>query len=153
MLQFTINMQKNYFKITLNSIMIAVIGVMGIDYISHQLFSNPMETFEYFLAKMALYFIFSFIFLSFFDLNNKRFFKVISAGITVSLIWGFYYNVLPLVLDKFFNIDFYPFGIPLFGLTFLGMGLLGTGLAFGIVHTFAFIVGYYVSRFILNLFK
>ncbi len=153
MLQFITNMQKNYFKIVLNSIMIATIGVMGVDYASHLLFSNPMETLEYFLAKMVLYFIFSFIFLCFFDLDNKRLFRVVVAGILVSFTWGFYYNILPVIMYKFFNIYFYPFGIALIGLTFLGMGIFGTGLAFGIVHTIAFVVGYYISRFVLNIFK
>ena len=144
-------MQKNYFRIVINSLMISVIGVMGIDYVSHRLFSNPMETVPYFLAKMALYFIFSIISLSFFDKGWKHFWRVLIAGIIVSFTWGFYYNILPVIMDKVFNIDFYPFGIPLVGLTFLGMGLLGTGLAFGIVHTLAFVGGYYISTFLLKI--
>jgi len=144
-------MQKNYIKITLNSLMIAIIGVYGIDYVSHLFFSDPMETTPYFLAKMAIYFVFSIIFLSFFDSDNNIFVRVLFAGISVSLLWGFYYNVIPMIMDKVFNIDFYPFGIALIGLSFLGMGLLGTGLAFGIVHTLAFVGGYYISKFILKM--
>ena len=144
-------MQKNYIKIVLNSLMISVIGVFGIDYLSHLLFSNPMETLPYFLAKTTLYFVFSIIFLSFIDSDAKGFLRVLLAGISVSLLWGFYYNILPVIMDKIFNIDFYPFGIALFGLSFLGMGILGTGLAFGIVHTLAFVGGYYISKFILKI--
>lgn len=144
-------MQKNYIKIALNSLMIAIIGVYGIDYVSHLFFSNPMETIPYFLAKLTFYFIFSIIFLYFFDLNRNNFLRVFFAGITVSLLWGFYYNVIPLIMDNVFNIDFYPFGIALIGLSFLGMGLFGTGLAFGAVHTLAFVGGYYISKFILKI--
>jgi hypothetical protein len=145
-------MQK-YIKIVINSFMIAVIGVYGIDYFSHLLFSNPMETIPYFLAKMTLYFVFSIIFLLFIDLDKKGFTKVLAAGIMVSLLWGFYYNILPIIMDKVFNIDFYPFGIALMGLSFLGMGTFGTGLAFGTVHTLAFVGGYYVSKLILESFS
>ena len=139
-------MKENYLKITLNSLLIAGIGVFVIDYFSHLFFSDPMETLPYFLAKMALYVIFSFLFLLIFRLTKKELLKVIVSGIVVSLIWGTYYNILPTLFD------FYPFGIPLRGLTFLGMGLLGTGLAFGTVHTLAFIGGYYASKFILKKF-
>ncbi len=139
-------MNKNYIKIAISSIVISLVGVYVIDYFSHLLFSNPMETIPYFMAKMVLYFVFSMIFLSFVDTTKKEFVKVAVAGIIVSLLWGFYYNILPVIMDKFFNIDFYPFGIALEGLTFLGMGLFGTGLAFGIVHTLAFIGGYYSTK-------
>jgi len=139
-------MTKNYFKIIINAVLLAVIGVMGIDYISHLLFSNPMETPAYFLAKMTLYFVCAVIFLSFFNLNKRQFLKVLIASIIVASMWGIYYNILPVLFD------FYPFGIPLAGLSFLGMGLLGTGLAFGIVHTVAFMGGYYISRWIVKLF-
>jgi hypothetical protein len=145
------NMKKNYIKIILSAAIISLVGVYVIDYFSHLLFSNPMETIPYFLAKLTLYFIFSILFLSFVDVSKKEFIKVIIAGITVSLLWGFYYNILPVIMDKVFSIDFYPFGIALKGLTFLGMGLFGTGLAFGIVHTLAFIGGYYSSKLISKL--
>ena len=141
---------KKYTSIFIQSALLCVIGVYGIDYVSHLLFSNPMETTPYFLAKMTLYFVFSIVFLSWADLTKREWMKVVIAGICVSLLWGTYYNILPFVMDKFFNIDFYPFGIPLIGLTFLGMGLFGTGLAFGIVHTVAFIGGYYISKFIMK---
>lgn len=128
----------------MSSIIISAIGVFVVDYFSHLLFSNPMETTGYFFAKFALYLIFSILFLSIFNLQKRELPKVIEAGIVVASLWGMYYNILPIVFD------YYPFGIALNGLSFLGMGLLGTGLAFGIVHTLAFIVGYYVSRVILG---
>jgi hypothetical protein len=112
-----------------------------------------METVPYFLAKWALYFVFSILFLSFIDVNKKEFVKVIVAGVIVSLVWGFYYNILPIIMDKVFSIDFYPFGIALKGLTFLGMGLLGTGVAFGAVHTLAFVGGYYSTKVISYFFR
>ncbi len=77
-------------------------------------------------------------------LHKSEFPKVLLGGIVVSLLWGTYYNILPALFD------FYPFGIPLEGLTFLGMGLLGTGLAFGTVHTVAFIGGYYTSKLFIK---
>lgn len=138
-------MKKNYLKIFINSLVITGVGVFVIDYFSHLVFSDPMETVPYFLTKAALYFVFSILFLSFVHLEHKRFLKVFIAGIVVSLMWGFYYNILPAVMDSVFNIDFYPFGIVLSGLTFLGMGLWGTGFAFGVVHTAAFVGGYYTT--------
>jgi hypothetical protein len=48
---------------------------------------------------------------------------------------------------------FLPFGIPLYQLKFLGMGLLGTGVAFGIVHTLAYIVGFYAGELVGRLIK
>jgi len=135
-------MEKNYIKIAISSLMISIVGVFVIDYFSHLLFSNPMETAPYFLAKATLYFIFSIIFLSFINLEKNEFIKVAIGGIVVASLWGMYYNILPLLFN------YYPFGIPLRGLTFLGMGLFGTGLAFGIVHALAFVGGYYSSKFI-----
>src|SRR3989344_2016261 len=132
-------------KIAIQSFLISFIGVFVIDYFSHLLFSNPMETMPYFLAKMALYFLFSIIFLLTLNLNKNEFIKVAVGGISVSLLWGMYYNILPAIFD------YYPFGISLRGLTFLGMGLFGTGLAFGTVHTLAFIGGYYSSKFALKI--
>lgn len=137
-------MNKNYLKITINSLLISVIGIFIIDYFSHLLFSNPMETFSYFLTKMTLYFVFSFIFLSVFNLQKSEFPKVLIAGVVVASLWGMYYNVFPMIFN------YYPYGISLYGLTFLGMGLFGTGLAFGIIHTLAFIGGYYASGFVLR---
>lgn len=134
-------------KIVVQSLLITLIGVFVIDYFSHLLFSNPMETFGYFAAKSVLYFIFAIVFLSFFNLAEKEFGKVLIGGISVALFWGAYYNVFPLIFD------YYPFGIALNGLTFLGMGLLGTGLAFGAVHTLAFVGGYYSSKFVLENFS
>lgn len=104
-----------------------------------------METGAYFFAKLALYFMFSFVFLFVSKLQKHEFGTVAGAGVVVAALWGMYYNVLPLLFG------YYPFGIPLQGLTFLGMGLLGTGIAFGIVHTLAFIVGYYVTTHILKI--
>lgn len=105
-----------------------------------------METAPYFMAKMTLYFVFSIIFLSIFNLKEKEFIKVSTAGVSVALMWGVYYNIFPAIFD------YYPFGIPLRGLTFLGMGLFGTGLAFGIVHTLAFMGGYYSAKFLIKNF-
>lgn len=140
-------MKKNCVKVVINSLLLSVIGVFVIDYLSHLLFSNPMETTGYFLGKLTLYFVFSVAFLSISNPKENEFIKVAGAGIVVSLLWGTYYNILPSLFD------FYPPGIPLSGLTFLGMGLLGTGLAFGIVHTLAFIGGYYASKLILKNFR
>src|SRR3989338_6216692 len=105
-------------KIAIQSFLISFIGVFVIDYFSHLLFSNPMETMSYFAAKMTLYFVFSILFLSIFNFKKNEFVKVLAAGIVVSLLWGAYYNILPAVFH------YYPFGISLQGLTFLGMGLL-----------------------------
>jgi hypothetical protein len=127
-------------RIPLRALLIAVIGVGVIDYFSHLLFSNPMETTSYFLAKMTLYFVFSLIVLYYFKFQGHEFWKVTLAGVIVALMWGTYYNILPVIFD------FYPFGIPLRDLSFWGMGLLGTGLAFGIVHTLAFVGGYYATK-------
>lgn len=140
-------MKNNYMKIAIKSFIIAAVGVLVIDYFFHLFFSNPMETPPYFMAKMTLYFVFSIIFLSIFNLDKREFFKVAIAGIVVASLWGIYYNILPSIFN------YYPFGIPLAGLTFLGMGLLGTGLAFGTVHTLAFMGGYYSARFIFKTFN
>jgi len=37
-------MNKNYIKIVIDSLLISVTGVFVVDYFSHLLFSNPMET-------------------------------------------------------------------------------------------------------------
>lgn len=134
-------------KLVINSLLISVIGVFVIDYFSHLLFSDPMETIPYFFAKMAAYFIFSIIFLSVMNLKKNEFLKVFIGGVIVASIWGIYYNILPQIFD------FYPFGIALGGLSFLGMGIFGTGIAFGTVHVLAFIGGYYISRLIPGLKK
>jgi len=131
-------------KIIIKSLLISVVGVLVLDYFSHLLFSNPMEPLPYFMAKMTLYFVFSAIFLFVINLMEKEFVKVLVGGIVVASLWGVYYNILPVIFH------FSPFGIPVNGLTFLGMGLLGTGLAFGIVHTLAFIGGYYSAKFIYH---
>lgn len=128
-------------KILIQPLLISVIGVFAIDYLSHLVFSNPMETPPYFMTKFTFYFVFSSIFLSIFNVNKKEFIKVFFAGIVISLIWGAYYNIFPLLFG------YYPLGISLRGLTFMGMGFLGTGLAFGIVHILAFVGGYYSSKF------
>ena len=135
-------MEKKYIKIAINSLLISIIGVFVIDYFSHLLFSNPMETVPYFIAKATVYFIFSIIFLSVINLEKNEFIKVAIGGIVVASLWGMYYNVFPSLLN------YYPFGIALRGLTFLGMGLFGTGLAFGTIHTLAFVGGYYFSKLI-----
>lgn len=133
-------MKKSPLEIIISSVLISVIGVLVIDYFSHLLFSDPMEPLPYFMAKMSLYFVFSAIFLSVINLMEKEFVKVLVGGVVVASLWGIYYNILPVVYH------FSPFGIPVNGLTFLGMGLLGTGIAFGIVHTIAFIGGYYSAK-------
>lgn len=137
-------MKNNYLKIIIQAILITVIGVFGIDYFFHLFFSSPMETLPYFLAKATLYFVFSIAFLAIFDLKKNEFIKVAVGGIVVASSWGIYYNILPSIFD------YYPFGIALRGLTFLGMGLFGTGVAFGTIHTLAFIAGYYLTRFIFK---
>ncbi len=129
-------------KTALRSLIISVVGVFVIDYFSHLLFSSPMETIAYFLAKLGLYIVFSILFLSLINLEKSEFGKVVAGGVAVSLTWGAYYNILPAIFH------YYPFGIALHGLTFLGLGLFGTGLAFGIVHTLAFIGGYYATKVI-----
>lgn len=139
-------MEKNYVKIVIGSLLISAIGIFVIDYFSHLLFSNPMETTPYFFTKAFTYFIFSIIFLLVLRLDEKEFIKVAAGGIVVASLWGMYYNVFPMIFD------YYPSGISLSGLTFLGMGLFGTGLAFGIVHALAFIGGYYASKYILKSF-
>lgn len=141
---YGLSMRSNYIRLVTNSLLIAVIGVFGIDYVSHLLFSNPMETIPYFLAKMTAYILFSALFLSVISVQKNEFWKVLAGGIVVASLWGAYYNVLPILFD------YYPFGIPLEGLTFLGMGLLGTGIAFGTVHTLAFMGGYYVTLAVRN---
>lgn len=138
---------KKYIRIVISSIIISVIAVFVIDYFSHLLFSNPMETIAYFLAKMAMYFIFSIIFLSSTNLSRKESIKVIVGGVIVASIWGSYYNILPEIFD------YYPSGISLRGLTFLGMWLWGTGIAFGIIHTIAFVGGYYANKVIMKIPK
>ena len=140
-------MKKNYIKIVISSLLISVIGVYGIDYFAHLLFSSPMETVPYFVAKAAAYFGFSIIFLAVMNLEKNEFIKVAIGGIAIASLWGMYYNVFPLLFN------YYPFGISLKGLTFLGMGLFGTGLAFGTVHTLAFVGGYYASKFIWHYLK
>ncbi len=131
-------------KTFLRAAVIAVVGVWVIDYISHLIFSSPMETTSYFLGKMTLYFLYSIVVLSVFSFRGRKFWKVTVAGIVVALLWGAYYNVLPLVFH------YYPFGIPLAYLSFLGMGLFGTGLAFGVVHTLAFVGGYYTAERVIR---
>jgi hypothetical protein len=129
-------------RTVLRALVIAAVGVCGIDYFSHLLFSSPMETAPYFWSKATLYFAFSLVFLASTRRDTHEFRTVLLAGIAVALMWGTYYNILP----EFFH--YYPFGIALYGLTFLGLGLFGTGLAFGTVHALAFVGGYYASKLI-----
>lgn len=136
-------MKRGYLTI-IHAILIAIIGVFVIDYFSHLLFSSPMETHAYFLAKFTLFLIFSLLFLSFIKLEKKEFLKVLIGGIIVASIWGMYYNILPAIFH------YYPYGIVLAGLSFFGRGIFGTGVAFGIVHTLAFIGGYYLGKIILK---
>ena len=140
-----LSMHATYLKTGISALLIAVIAVFGVDYFYHLLFSSPMETIPYFLTKFFLYFVFSIAFLSICKSQDTEFGTVAGAGIVVAALWGLYYNVLPLLFG------YYPFGISLNGLTFLGMGILGTGLAFGVVHTLAFIVGYYTTTYITKL--
>ena len=46
-------MKRNYLKIFVGSIIISAVGVFIVDYFSHLLFSDPMETIPYFFAKVA----------------------------------------------------------------------------------------------------
>lgn len=140
-------MLNNYLKIIAKALLLSLSGVFVIDYFSHLLFSSPMETVPYFLAKATLYFVFSIIFLAVLKLENNEFIKVAFGGVVVAALWGAYYNVLPNIYG------YYPFGIPLAGLTFLGWGLFGTGLAFGVIHTLAFVGGYYFVKFIFKIFE
>ncbi len=137
-------MKRGYLKIILHAFLIAVVGVFVVDYFSHLFFSTPMESPAYFLAKFGWFLIFSILFLSLIKLKKKEFLKVLIGGIVVSTVWGGYYNVFPLIFN------YSPYGFALAGLSFLGMGLIGTGIAFGIVHTTAFIAGYYLGRIILK---
>ena len=130
----------NFKKVLFGSLLISILGVFVIDYFSHLLFSNPMETYGYFLGKTFAYFVFSIIFLSVMNLGKREFVKVLIGGIIIASLWGMYYNIFPYIFS------YYPYGIALKGLTFLGLGLLGTGIAFGTVHTLAFVGGYYVTR-------
>ena len=132
-------------RILLSSIIISFIGVFVIDYFSHLFFSDPMETTGYFWMKAVTFFVFSILFLNYVNLAEHELRKVVIGGIVVASLWGMYYNVFPILFD------YYPYGIALNGLSFLGMGLFGTGLAFGIVHTLAFIGGYYTNRSIISL--
>ena len=137
---------KNYLKIIVKSFLLSLAGVFVVDYFFHLLFSSPMETPPYFMAKAVVYFVFSIIFLSVLKLEENEFIKVAVGGVAAALFWGAYYNILPAIFD------YYPFGISLRGLTFLGLGLVGTGLAFGLVHILAFIGGYYFVKFIFKIF-
>ena len=140
-------MNNNILKTFVRSIVIAIIGVFVIDYFSHLLFSNPMETTEYFYAKCLAYFIYSMIVLSTVNYKKSELLRVVISGVVIASLWGIYYNVLPEILD------YYPQGIALAGLSFLGVGILGTGIAFGTVHTVAFVGGYYCSKVTDRLFK
>ena len=131
-------------KIITRSLLVSLSGVFVVDYFFHLFFSDPMETLPYFMAKATLYFVFSVIFLLIIKLDKNEFLKVAIGGAIVASIWGAYYNILPTIFD------YYPFGISLRGLTFLGMGFFGTGLAFGAVHTLAFICGHYFSKSIVK---
>jgi hypothetical protein len=137
-------MYTNKLILIIHAALISFLGVFVIDYFSHLLFSNPMETIGYFWVKCFFYFIFSTIFLLVFDLQIRETTKVVVAGFTIALLWGGYYNVFPLIFD------YYPYGIALNGLTFMGMGIFGTGLAFGAVHAVAFVGGYYFGKLILE---
>lgn len=137
---------KRILKIVLHAILISVIGVFGVDFFSHLFFSKPMETTAYFIAKTIWFFVFSSLALSIINFKKHELKKVIITGIIIATTWGAYYNVLPALFD------YYPLGISLKGLTFLGMGLIGTGIAFGIVHSLAFIVGYYLGKLITENF-
>jgi hypothetical protein len=138
-------MHSNVTRIIFGALIISLIGVFVIDYFSHLLFSDPMETTVYFWAKAVAFFLFSLVFLKYVNLREHELRKVVIGGIVVASLWGMYYNVFPILFD------YYPYGIALNGLSFLGMGLFGTGLAFGIVHTCAFIGGYYTNRSIISL--
>ena len=130
---------NKYFKILIQSLIISVIAVFLIDYFAHLFLSIPMETIPYFLIKFLLYFVFAFIFLMIF--RKAKFYQVALGGILVGLFFGFYYNILPL-----FTTNYPIYGIPLSEISFLGRGIFLTGLAFGIIHTLGFLVGFYASK-------
>jgi len=140
---------KRGLKLIINSLLIAAIGVFVIDYFSHLFFSTPMETRGYFFVKAAFFFIFSLFFLRkefVFKRFNTRFKNALFGGFVLASLFGIYYNIFP-------YFGFKTYGISLYGLSFLNMGLFGTGLAFGIVHTLGFVVGYYISKLVLGAFK
>lgn len=139
---------NKYLKYLIQSFLIAIIGVIVIDLPSHFFFSSPMETLGYFLMKMSYYFAFSYIFLIFIDLKPKKeLIKVLVAGVIISTFWGIYYNIIPMIFG------FTPFGIPLSSISFLGTSIFLTGLAFGLIHIFAFVIAYYLSKLILIKIK
>lgn len=143
-----------YLKLAIASVLIAVFGVYVVDYPFHLFLSTPMENITYFIAKDTLYTVYSFVFLYLasrtdgihIDLTTYRLWKIFLGGFVVAGLWGIWYNVLPWLLEVTLKIDFYPFGIPVSGLSVLGQGLIFTGVAFGIVHTVAWMVGYYFTR-------
>ncbi|HXK37981.1 MAG TPA: hypothetical protein VJ579_02855 [Candidatus Paceibacterota bacterium] len=132
-------------RLLLSSLIISLVGVFVIDYFSHLIFSDPMETLGYFWVKAGAFFLFSLAFLKYINLSTHELHKVMIGGIVIASLWGMYYNVFPLLFE------YYPYGIALNGLSFLGMGIFGTGVAFGIVHTLAFTLGYYTNRSIISL--
>lgn len=134
-------------QIIIRSLLIATIGVYVVDYFSHLYFSTPMETPAYFLVKAVFFFIFSLFFLRkefIFKKFNTRLKNALFGGVVIASFYGIYYNVLP-----YFGYN--PLGISLYGISFLGMGILGTGAAFGIIHTLSFVIGYYLSKPLLEI--
>jgi len=124
--------KKRFGTILLHALTIGIIAII-LDYLVHLTLTAPMETISYFLTKFVVFFIFSVIFLSI--IRKLTILKIVIGGIIVASIWGFYYNILPVLFD------YTPYGIPLSELSFLGTGLILTGLFFGITHTLGFIIG------------
>lgn len=83
-------MQKNFWR----ALIVAVITV-GIDFIFHYLFTNPMETMTYFVIKFLLAFL---VASGLFNLNHylqntkKRIYIVPLAGLIFSTMMSIYYR-------------------------------------------------------------
>lgn len=126
---------------------VLLVGLFAIifDAIFHFFFSSPFETVPYFLAKFVVFSFGALVFLLVVKKKALVFWKVLLGGVVVASVWGLYYNVLPAIFN------FNPFGIALKGLSVLGShNLFVTGLFFGVVHTFAFVVGFYLSKEIMK---
>lgn len=124
------------------ALLISLFAIM-FDALFHFIFSKPFESLPYFGAKFVVYSIFALLFLLI--IRKITFLKSFIAGVIVASLWGTYYNILPPILH------YSPFGIPLYGLSVLGeSNLLIVGLFFGVVHTFAFVVGVYASKEIMG---
>jgi hypothetical protein len=134
--------RNKFLGLMYSALLISLFAIM-FDALFHFIFSHPFESLPYFVAKFVVYSIFAFFFLL--VIKKITFLKTFVAGIIVASLWGTYYNILPPILH------YSPFGIPLYGLSVLGSSnLLLVGLFFGLVHTFGFVVGVYLSREVLS---